>query len=145
MLIPRAYSDKIFSSHPSNRVWCLRTRRSVSSSTSPKSPRTVFVIAPFRELPLWIPSGSCFSYPKCAASSSCNARSTTALVICCNNVFTSSGERPFFTHSSTSSQTVCLAASSLPFSLVSRKMFIIQLHPRLETRVGYPCLRALLE
>ncbi len=62
VVMPSAYIDRIFSSKPAKRVWCfsiscgsklpLRSR-GTAISISPASPFNVFVLLPFRELPLW--------------------------------------------------------------------------------------------
>ena len=70
VVIPRAYNERILSSKPSKRVCpfgiicgakvALRSR-GTAMGNSPKSPFNVFFDFPLRELPEFLPVGSCFS------------------------------------------------------------------------------------
>lgn len=48
----------------------------------PRSPFRVFWLVPLRELPVVLPTGECFSYPRWSVSSPSSARSTRDLVSC---------------------------------------------------------------
>ena len=154
--MPRAYIDRILSSNPSKRVWCLLRicgsklplrSRGVSTTISPNSPFTVLLVAPFRELPLLCPAGSCFSYPRWLVSSAFIARSNRAFVSRFNRPFSpmmSSGFSYPFSSSSTSSGLTFSMRS--PLQLLRRTFTQKILHPtglrscrtmeRLDRRIG---------
>lgn len=76
--MPRAYSEITISVKLPTEVCRLPTifgsnsplrSRGVSRATSPKSPRTVLAVAPFREAPLPRPSGAYFADPRCSSIS----------------------------------------------------------------------------
>src|SRR5208283_5270741 len=139
VLMPRAYIDKILSSNPSKRVWCLPRicgsklplrSRGVSTTNSPNSPFTVLLVAPLRELPLLCPAGSCFSYPRWLVSSAFIARSNRAFVSRFNRPFSpmmSSGFSYPLSSSSTSSGLTFSIRS--PLQLLRRTFTQKILHP----------------
>ncbi|KLJ05296.1 hypothetical protein SP73_24780 [Xanthomonas citri pv. fuscans] len=69
-VMPRAYNDKILSSKPAQRVWCLGIScgaklpwrsRGISIGSSPNSPLSVLRLRPLRVLPAALATGSCLS------------------------------------------------------------------------------------
>ncbi len=95
-VMPRAYSERILSSNPVHRVWCLGTicgsklpsrSRGISMGSSPNSPLSVFLLLPFRVLPLGLATGLFLSCPRCSAISASRARLTSRLVNCWRSPF----------------------------------------------------------